>query len=202
MSTISMNQENRLSSHDYDKERFIKKFRQSHNHWEEKVKSFGNYQNVDARSHKRSEKKLNIEIKQNQVYTFGKPQFDSFKNSKNNIFKRSFDPRQGSNRQKNKLPFLLSKEEKVTRRVLPTRHLKNMKMNSKGNLVKVPLAQKLKRKFNINHFDKKKLNVKRTQLSYGVKGHIRIRESSAPIKHQKIAKTSNPKRIYAKRKKQ
>ena len=207
MSTISMNQENRLSANDYDKERFIKKFGQAQAHWEEKVKNFGNYQNVDARSHKRSQKMLNSEIKygRNPFNPEIKNTFESFQNSRNNFFKNSSRSQNSSysKRTKNKLPFLISKEEKVTRRVLPTRHLKNMKMNSKGNLVKMPLAQKLKRKFNINHFDKKnKSRQKMTHLSYGVKGHIRVRETSAPMKKKKMAKTSNPKRIYARRKKQ
>jgi hypothetical protein len=191
MSTISMNNEHRVSSgwqrdevRDYDVERYIKKFSSARNQIQERLSTLGPYKEVDARSHLKKNPKngTSQEYSFRDTYGLGRSEFSrktlafqSFRNNDSELYKGSIPKR--SRKQSMSKPI----EPKVTRRVLPKRELKDMKMNSRGNLVKMPLAKKLKKILNINHFDKKRKG-KQTALSYGVKGHIRMRESSAQKK--------------------
>lgn len=164
MSTISMNQE-RSSIQNREVDRYIRKFAQANLHLKERISQLGPYKEVDARS-------------QSNTRRQNFPRFPNFESFRDNRV-----PEKHKFERPRKTPSYVPKprEPKVTRRTLPSRRLNTMKLNSKGALVKTPLAAKLKKTLNINYFDRNLARKKRkTALSFGVKGNIRVRESSVP----------------------
>lgn len=208
MSTISMANEGRVSTNNWDLERFTRKYAGFTGFLEEKIKSFGGYADVDARNPVRPQRPS---LRQSQTPRLARParapepRFESFgaKNSFSETGNSNFAQRNSRFESRNSwlgagnthfgglgaaqgrpaAERQAPPTETVRRREMPTRTLKNVRMDSRGQLVKMPLAAKLRRTLNINHFDRVRRHKKKwTALSFGVKGIVRYRAPSVPAK--------------------
>ena len=186
MSTISMNNDQRLSTNNWDLERFTRKYAGVHGYYEEKIQSLGAYRHVDARTTPNAPRDSGRETRRTRIPQSSRNvfsqenHFESFKNNLNQFRTQTGFRNTPFTREKT-IKTTPRKEPVVTRVALPSRQLINVRMDSRGKLVKVPLATKLKRKLNINHYDRLRKGKKKwTPLSYGVKGIIRLKNTSAP----------------------